>query len=250
MQQAAQVAGLTEIVEIDHARLAAAEGVEMPPSRVLISSDPAIDAAILQQQIRAGVDLPFRILSYSEAGDPTVSFTDAAFLARRHGIDDPAPGAAYDARLAEVIAAAEVAAAPAPVEGIDRDYGLIELTSTRGFDDTIASLRTAILAEGDTVWFGEVDFAARSADHGVTLPPATLLLFGGPAPGGVAMNAFPAIGLDAFCQKLLVYRAEDGSIRVLFNDIAALAELHYGTSAKPHHGLNERLTATFAKAIQ
>ena len=68
--------------------------------------------------------------------------------------------------------------------------------------------------------------------------------------GGVAMADFPAIGLDAFCQKLLVYAGDDGGSVVIFNDIAAFAELHYGSSAKPHHALNERLKATFQKALQ
>jgi uncharacterized protein (DUF302 family) len=85
---------------------------------------------------------------------------------------------------------------------------------------------------------------------GVALAPAQLLLFGGPAPGGVAMAAFPEIGLDAFCQKLLVYRDEQGTTRVIYNDIAALAELHYGRSAKPHAMLNKRLTTTFFTALE
>ena len=106
------------------------------------------------------------------------------------------------------------------------------------------------MSQDDTVWFGEIDFSSEAAEQGVELPDAVLLLFGGPGPGGVAMADFPAIGLDAFCQKLLVYADADGGSVVIFNDIAAFAELHNGTSAKPHHALNERLTATFQKAIQ
>jgi uncharacterized protein (DUF302 family) len=63
------------------------------------------------------------------------------------------------------------------------------------------------------------------------------------------MAEYPSIGLDAFCQKLLVYADEDDKTIVLYNDIAALAELHYGQSAKPHAMLNKRLTETFTKAI-
>jgi uncharacterized protein (DUF302 family) len=76
------------------------------------------------------------------------------------------------------------------------------------------------------------------------------LLFGGPAPGGVAMRDFPAIGLDAFCQKLLVYQDDTGQTRVIFNDIAAMARLHYGRSAEPHDLLNQRLTETFKTALK
>lgn len=64
------------------------------------------------------------------------------------------------------------------------------------------------------------------------------------------MAEFPAIGLDAFCQKLLVYEGDDGKARVLFNDIAAFADLHYQRAMEPHAMLNKRLTATFKGAIE
>lgn len=250
VQRAATVGGLAEVAEIDHARLAAGAGVEMGPSRVLILSDPAISTPILEAEVRAGVDLPFRVLSFDDAGTARVIYTDFAFLAARHGLEESDAGAAFDARLAEVLAAADVEATAAPVEGLARDFGVLELASAHGFDATVERLRSAIVAQDDTVWFGIVDYTADAAALGATLPRATLLLFGGPAPGGVAMKDFPAIGLDAFCQKILVFEGPEGAVRVIYNDIAALATLHYGTSAKPHHALNERLTATFAKALE
>ena len=64
------------------------------------------------------------------------------------------------------------------------------------------------------------------------------------------MAEFPKLGLDAFCQKLLVYEAPDGSVNIAFNDIVALAELHYGSSNKPQQVVNTRLTATFEEAVK
>lgn len=123
------------------------------------------------------------------------------------------------------------------------------MSTPLGVSEAVANLTKTIMAQDDTVWFGEIDFAAQASESGVKMPEAVLLLFGGPAPGGVAMADFPAIGLDAFCWKLLVHAGPDGGSVVLFNDLAALAELHYGASAKPHHVLNKRLTATFRSAI-
>ena len=138
----------------------------------------------------------------------------------------------------------------APTDGLSRDYGVIELTSALSVAEAVENLTKIVVAQDDTVWFGEIDFTAEAATQDAELPEAVLLLFGGPGPGGVAMAEFPAIGLDAFCQKLLVYAGNDGGSVVIFNDIAAFAELHYGSSGKPHHALNERLTATFQKALQ
>ncbi|WP_264770985.1 DUF302 domain-containing protein [Defluviimonas salinarum] len=242
---------LEPVVEIDHARLAAAAGVEMPSSRVALLSDPKINTQLLSSNIRAGLDLPFRVLSFDDNGKASAVFTSSEFLKIRHGIADTNALEDFDDRLAPVLQAmSESGPRPVQTSALTLDYGIIELASSHGVPETVAKLKEAITAQADTVWFGEVDYAAQAQQLGSELVPAVLLLFGGPAPGGVAMANFPSIGIDAFCQKILVYASPDGGSVVIFNDIAALAELHYGTSAPPHAALNERLTATFLAAIE
>ena len=46
------------------------------------------------------------------------------------------------------------------------------------------------------------------------------------------------------------YEDDAGVVNVIFNDIAALAELHYGTSTKPHKVINGRLKKTFVEAVK
>ena len=249
VRAAVETAGLTMIAQIDHARLAAAEEVVMPPSRVQIFSDPVVNTMILAENIRAGLDLPFRVLAYAEDGIPKVSYTSSDFLRQRHGLSGADGRDAFDRAITQVTSAFGARATPAPTEPLAQDYGIIELRSDLGVAEAAASLASTVKAQNDTVWFGTVDFTAEARALGADLPDAVLLLFGGPAPGGVAMADFPAIGLDAFCQKLLVYAAPDGGSIVLFNDIAALAELHHGASAPPHHALNSRLTQTFEAAL-
>ncbi len=248
IEVAIEEAGLVSIASIDHSRLAAAEGVEMPPSRVQIFSDPQINTPILKENIRAGLDLPFRVLSYAQDGTAEVIHTGSDFLEVRHGLRDKSVLDTFSQRLGEVTR--EVDGDAATTDGLSRDYGVIELTSALSVAEAVENLTKIVMAQDDTVWFGEIDFTAEAATQGTELPKAVLLLFGGPGPGGIAMEDFPAIGLDAFCQKLLVYAGDDGGSVVIFNDIAAFAELYYGSSAKPHHALNERLTATFQKALQ
>ncbi|CUK03880.1 hypothetical protein RUE5091_02558 [Ruegeria denitrificans] len=248
IETAVAEAGATPIASINHARLAKAEGVEMPASRVLIFSDPEINTPFLEETVRAGLDLPLRVLSFDQDDRPQIAYTDSQFLKVRHGLNDIQALNTFQSKMLEVLN--NLDATPAPTNGLFADYGVIELRSQLSVPKAVERLRKAVMEQDDTVWFGEVDFAAEASHLGVELPDAVLLLFGGPAPGGVAMAGFPAIGLDAFCQKLLVYPNEEGGSVVIFNDIAALAELNYGSSAEPHHGLNKRLTATFRTAIE
>ncbi len=251
VKEAVQNAGLTEIIQIDHARLAAAENVEMPPSRVQLFSDPGLNAEIMKHEIRAGLDLPFRALSFDEAGTLSLLYTSSDFLAKRHGITDAPLLAKMDDRLVAVFEQLpDLSAQNVLSTRVDKDFAVLELRSQYGVAETVARLKETITAQSDTIWFGEIDFQSEAEAFGVELVPAQLLLFGGPAPGGVAMAEFPAIGLDAFCQKLLVYEGDDGKARVLFNDIAAFADLHYQRAIEPHAMLNKRLTATFKGAIE
>ena len=111
------------------------------------------------------------------------------------------------------------------------------------------NIKRDVLAEGDTVWFMNWDFKERANLVGESLPNATLLVFGGPAPGAKAMTDFPSIGLDAFGQKVLVTE-ENGQVVVAYNNIVALSELHYGDNAFSHKFINYRLGKTLGGAIE
>eukprot|EP00481_Brizalina_sp_1-RS-2013_P003329 TRINITY_DN8994_c0_g1_i1.p1 TRINITY_DN8994_c0_g1~~TRINITY_DN8994_c0_g1_i1.p1 ORF type:complete len:109 (-),score=13.47 TRINITY_DN8994_c0_g1_i1:87-413(-) len=92
------------------------------------------------------------------------------------------------------------------------------------------------------------DFKARAEAIGESLPNATLLVFGGPAPGAKAMTDFPSIGLDAFGQKVLVTE-ENGQVTVAYNNIVDMSELHYQDNAISHKVINFRLGKTLGGAV-
>ena len=239
------------IAEIDHSRLAADHGETMPPARVVIFSDPAINTAILQQEPRAGLDLPFRVLAYAEGNAPAVIFTAADYLERRYGLADGLPLQRYqEGVLSAVNAVPGDAVVAFDVSSLGKGQGIVTLSSVYGFEETIERLKDAITAEDDTIWFGEIDYREEAVRLGVDLPQLTLLLFGAPGPGAKAMTAYPRMGLDAFCQKVLVYQAPGGQVEVLFNDMPAMAELHYGDSAIPHKVITRRMQGTLGGAVE
>lgn len=163
VKEAAQNAGLTEIIQIDHARLAAAENVEMPPSRVQLFSDPGLNAEIMKHEIRAGLDLPFRALSFDEAGTLSLLYTSSDFLAKRHGITDASSPAKMDERLAAVFEQLpDLSAQKVVSTRVDKDFAVLELRSQYGVSETVARLKETITAQSDTIWFGEIDFQSEA----------------------------------------------------------------------------------------
>ncbi len=244
---------LDVIVDIDHSRLGSEAGSPMPPSHVLIFSDPSLDAAIIEKNILAAIDLPLRVLVYEdqESGSAKVIANSYKFISKRHALpDDDALRSRYNATIA-------LAMKGIPAENIARfrsdampDSGLVTLESPYNFDETVQRVTAAIDAQEDTVVFGTIDFAERSKEHIAFTSPLRMILFGGPGPGGKAMADAPTLGLDAFCQKLLIWQADDKIIRVAFNDLLALAERQDASYGLPLRIINRRLNKTFSTALE
>lgn len=240
------------IASLDHHRMAMESGVYTPPAILNIYSSPEINTALIARNQLIGLDLPYKILCYSEPDTTAVSlaYTSPEFISKRQGValsDLDAYKAGMD-QLINSVGAQMLS--PSDIQGVEKGFGIIQIGSDYDFETTVTNLRAIVAAQSDTRWFGEVDYKKDGLDKNPDLRPTILLLFGGPAPGGKAMVTTPKIGLDAFCQKLLVYEDEDGKVWVAFNDIAAFAELYYGASTKPQNGINNRLKMTFSKAVQ
>lgn len=239
------------IAEIDHSRLAAENGETMPPARVVIFSDPIVNTSILQQEPQAGLDLPFRVLAYAEGHKPAVIPTTAEYLRRRHGLADGPALQKYEESILSLLGAVpRDAVVEFDVSSLGKGQGIVTLSSAYGFEETIERLKAAIMAESDTIWFGDIDYRDQAASLGVELPAVTLLLFGAPGPGGKAMAERPRMGLDAFCQKVLVRQMPSGQIEVLFNEMPALSRLHYGDSGLPHMVITKRMRDTLGAAVE
>lgn len=241
------------IVDIDHARLAAKAGSPMPPAHVLIWSDPELELAILKLNPLAGLDLPLRVLAFEdqETGKAAVVANSFDYLAERYSLPEDVT---IRARYENALAKAEKGIPEAKIFNFTSntmtDSGMLTLNSPYDFAATEKRIMDAINAQGDTVIFGVVDFAARSKKAGVDLDPLNLILFGAPGPGGKAMASAPTLGLDAFCQKLLIWQDENGSVHVSFNDLLALAKRQGVSGGLPLRVINRRLKETFSTALE
>lgn len=241
------------IVDIDHARLAAEAGSPMPPSHVLIWSDPKLEADILKYNPLAAVDLPLRVLAFEDQKTfkAAVIANSYDYLAYRHSLpDDENIRALYENAIAEAIKGIPKDAIARFPSDTMPDAGLITLDSPHDFDVTEQRIIDAIKGQSDTVEFGMLDFASRSKEYGVTLEPMRLILFGGPGPGGRAMKSAPTLGLDAFCQKLLIWQDSGGNVHVTFNDLPALAERQQVSGGIALRVINRRLKKTFSEALK
>lgn len=249
----ASTASYNSSVSLDHHRMAKEEGAYTPPAIVTIFSDAKINSSILSNENQLiGLDLPFKVLCYSEPDTTSarLAYTSAEFIAKRHDISIDVL-AEYSVKLNTVLnSIGKSFISETNTDSVFQGFGIVSILSDFDFETTVKKLTEIVHAQSDTRWFGEIDYQSEAKALGKELNPTTILFFGGPAPGAKAMMTTPKIGLDAFCQKLLVFENEQSEVWVAFNDIVAFSKLYYGMTTKPQQGINQRLIKTFTKVVQ
>ena len=78
---------VTVVATVRHAENAASAGLDLPPTRVVLFGNPALGTPLMDAQRTVAIDLPQKMLVYTDAdGETAVLYNDPAYLARRHGI--------------------------------------------------------------------------------------------------------------------------------------------------------------------
>ncbi len=81
--------GIMFFQAVDQAQLAAKAGIKLRPSTLLEFGNPPLGAQFLTANANAGLDWPVRLLvTQDESGTVWASWTDFAWIAKRHGITD------------------------------------------------------------------------------------------------------------------------------------------------------------------
>jgi uncharacterized protein (DUF302 family) len=84
---AVEGAGLTVFARIDHAAGAAAAGLPLRPTQLLIFGNARGGAPLMQENQVTGIDLPMKALAWEdENGEVWVTYPDAAWIGARHGL--------------------------------------------------------------------------------------------------------------------------------------------------------------------
>ena len=101
--------GLTVFAHIDHAAGAAAVGLPLGPTDLLIFGNAKGGTPLMQSVQTVGIDLPLKVLVWQDAsGNTWLSYNDPNWIAKRHGVghEVDAPVGAMAAALSAIAKAA------------------------------------------------------------------------------------------------------------------------------------------------
>jgi uncharacterized protein (DUF302 family) len=92
LKQDVAAKGIMTFSVIDQAKLAADAGIKLGPSVLLVFGNPALGSQFITSKPQAGLDWPVRLLvQEDEKGQVWATYTDFAWIARRHRITDREP---------------------------------------------------------------------------------------------------------------------------------------------------------------
>jgi len=245
--------GLDNILEIDHSRLGVKAGSVMQPARVLIFSDVVLDTELIQENPLTALELPLRILAFQDikSGNEKIIYNSFGYIRSRFKLGQLDK---IEKKYAKAITDATMGIAPDKIKHFANNEmqpdGILTITSPYDFATTKSKVLEAIATQDDAVSFGEVDFQARAFTVGTEIAPNTMILFGGPAPGAKAMSEAPTLGLDAFCQKFLLWQDKSGKTHLSFNDLLLLAERQDTNKSIALRVINYRLESLFEEALK
>jgi len=79
--------GMTVFAHIDHAADAAAVGMSLRPTELLVFGNAKGGTPLMQANQTGGIDLPLKALVYQdEGGQVWVAYNDPGWIAQRHGL--------------------------------------------------------------------------------------------------------------------------------------------------------------------
>jgi uncharacterized protein (DUF302 family) len=83
--KSAEEKGAKVVARVDHAAGAKAVNVDMKPSQLLLFGNPKVGTPLMQGNVRAGLDLPLKVLAYEDAAGKTwVVYQTARELGRKY----------------------------------------------------------------------------------------------------------------------------------------------------------------------
>ena len=110
LEAAVKAKGLTVFARIDHAEGAAAVGLSLRPTELLIFGNAKGGTPLMEAAQTIGIDLPLKALAWQDAsGETWLSWNDPSWLAARHDLSAEAVTGKLSALLADVAKTATAA---------------------------------------------------------------------------------------------------------------------------------------------
>lgn len=215
------------VAEVNHASNAESVNLELNATRIIFFGNPNLGTPLMQRNQLAGLDLPQKILVYqNDLNEIYAGFNSTAYLSARHGLEGVMTLPMIENALTGLSTTATGQGINIPSANLPSlEEGIVTKESTKTFDETYNSLRTAIDNNPNLTIVAEVNHQMNATNVNMDLNPTRLIIFGNPNLGTPLMQNAQTTALD-LPQKMLVWQDDQDVVHVSYNDPEYLQGRH------------------------
>ncbi len=74
------------LLELDHSKNAASVGLDLEPIKIIMFGNPKLGTPLMQASPTVSIDLPQKIIVYTEASKTKIAYNNPLYLKERHAI--------------------------------------------------------------------------------------------------------------------------------------------------------------------
>jgi len=215
------------VAEVNHSANASAVNEDLRDTRVIFFGNPALGTPIMQVNQLAGLDLPQKILVYTDRDNNVfAAYNSTSYLAARYNVGSASTLQQINTALSTITAGATNGTVSENSNGsLTFRQGTITVVSQNDFSTTYNNLRNSISDNANLNIFAELDHQANAQSVNLELRPTRVIIFGNPNLGTPLMQDAQTTAMD-LPQKMLVWQAADGTVNITYNDPEYLMSRH------------------------
>jgi uncharacterized protein (DUF302 family) len=88
LRESMKAHGIKVFAHLDFSADASAEGLALRPTQMLIAGNPKAGTPLIEAKPSVAIDLPLKVLAWTEAGQTFVAYNDPEYLRRRHAFPE------------------------------------------------------------------------------------------------------------------------------------------------------------------
>ncbi|WP_452224455.1 DUF302 domain-containing protein [Lacinutrix chionoecetis] len=214
------------VAEVNHSANAQNANLNLDYTRTVYFGNPALGTPIMEENIKADLDLPQRITVYTDTEGKTIAaYNSVDYLINRHLVENASATNMIATALSNIVSSSTGNDIVLNTGNTQVTDGIITVLSDNDFNTTYDNIIANLNALENVSIIAEVDHKANAQSVGMDLNPTKLIIFGNPALGTPLMQESKTTALD-LPQKMLIYQNSIGAVNIIYNDPYYIAARH------------------------
>lgn len=211
--------------EFDFKEYSDSYGKRSREAKMILFSNPALEAPLLKDNPKIGMEFPSRVLTYEDRDKYTlVAYNNMEYYSRMYDLNNTGAVQNMESSLSQVISTV-TGNITMKNETAMVGKNTITIASRKSFNETYNTLRNTIVDHPEMSLVAEVDHQLNASSVGESIRPNKLLLF---TTGQLEANLIDRhqLSIVDLPLRFLVWEDENNKVHVSYSDLYTIKDRH------------------------